>query len=68
MAAFFDDLKPLKCDQGNYMVYKLLNARQRTAFGEMGIQFIARIEGFTKPQSFHLVFKLVEWYEKQHPP
>lgn len=68
MTAFFDDLKPLKCDQGNYMVYKLLNARQRTAFGEMGIQFMARIEGFSKAQAFHLVFKLVEWYEKHVPP
>jgi len=68
MSPFFDDLHPLKCDHGNYMVYKLLNARQRTAFGEMGIQFMARIEGFSNPQAFHLVFKLVEWYEKQYPP
>lgn len=68
MAAFFDNLKPLKCDVGNYMVYKLLNTDQRTAFGEMGIQFMARIEGFTKPQAFHLVFKLVELYEKTYPP
>ena len=68
MAAFFDNLKPLKCDQGNYMIYKLLNARQRTAFGEMGIQFMARVEGLTKAQAFHLVFKLVELYEKTYPP
>ena len=68
MAAFFDDLKPLKCDQGNYMVYKLLNTAQRTAFGEMGIQFMARVKRLSKAQAFHLTFKLVEWYEKHVPP
>ncbi len=65
---FFDGLKPLRCDEGNFMVYKLLNAKQRTAFGEMGIQFMARLPRFSRAAAFHLVFKLVEYYEKHVPP
>mgnify|MGYP000926186607 FL=1 len=65
---FFDDLIPFKCDQGNYKVYNLLNVKQRTAFGEMGIQFMARIKNFSKPAAFHLAFRMVEWYEKHVPP
>lgn len=68
MIPFFDDLKPMKCDRGNFLVYKLLNTDQRYAFGDIGIRFMSRIKGLTRPQSFHLVFKLVEWYEKRNPP
>jgi hypothetical protein len=64
---YFDELTPLRVDEGNFMVYKLLTADQRIAFGEMGLQIMARVKGFSKPQAFHLVFKLVEWYEKHFP-
>lgn len=64
---YFDDLLPLRVDEGNFMVYKLLTADQRIAFGNIGIQFMARIHGFSKAKAFHLVFKLVEWYEKNMP-
>jgi len=60
MKPFFDDLLPLKVDNDNFIVYKLLTADQRIAFGEMGLQIMARVKGFSKPQAFHIVFKLVE--------
>jgi hypothetical protein len=68
MLPYFDDLTPLKVDVGNYLVYKLLAFDQRFALGEIGIQFVMKIKGFSKPQAFHLAFKLIEFYEKIHPP
>jgi hypothetical protein len=68
MNPFFDDLLPLKVDKGNFMVYKLLTIDQRVAFGQLGIQIMARIKGFSKAKAFHLVFKLVEFCEKHVPP
>ena len=67
MLPYFDDLLPLQVDVGNYLVYKLLTFDQRFALGEIGIQFVMKIKGFSKPQAFHLAFKLVEWYEKRVP-
>lgn len=67
MPPYFDDLVPLRCDNGNYLVYKLLTVDQRIALGEIGMQFMLKIKGFSKPKAFHLAFKLVEWLETTHP-
>ena len=64
---YFDDLTPLKVDKGSYLVYKLLTFDQRFALGDIGIQFVMKIKGFSKPQAFHLAFKLVVWFEKRVP-
>ena len=68
MPPYFDDLIPLKVDVGNYLVYNLLTFDQRFALGEIGIQFVMKIKDLTKPQAFHLAFKLVAWLETTHPP
>ena len=41
---------------------------QRLAFGDLGIQFVYEIKRISKPQAFHLTYKLMELYEKEFPP
>ena len=65
---YFDDLVPLKEDALRFQVYQFLPFQQRLAFGDLGIQFVYKIKRITKPQAFHLTYRLVEWYEKQVPP
>ena len=65
---YFDDLIPLKDDSVRYQVYQQMPLAQRLAFGDLGIQFEYKIKRITKAQSFHLTYKLLKFYEKNHPP
>lgn len=65
---YFDNLKPLKEDAFRYQVYQQLSYPQRQAFGVIGRRLVSKIKPLSKPQSFQLVFKLVELLERVNPP